>query len=256
MSKKSFSTTNQNIVFIDASKKNNQNNDCENSNFQISPNCPNFNVKNNDDIGVGENIFTQKNYSEFSENRDDDSFNIDKFNNIIPNSFCDNSNYNFLYNINFIGYMPFENKLKSNEAKESQEILNIKKISEMEKEKQLIMKEKELIEKEKALNMKEKELREYEEKLRKEKELIEKERNALNMKEKELIEKETALNMKEKEMREKIEKELREKIEKELREKIEKELREKIEKELREKIQQEFREKEILKKEEKKEKKI
>ena len=134
MSKKSFSTTNQNIVFIDASKKNNQNNDCENSNFQISPNCPNFNVKNNDD-------------------------------------------------------MPFENKLKSNEAKESQETLNIKKISEMEKEKQLVMKEKELIEKEKALNMKEK-----------------------------------ALNMKEKEMREKIEKE--------------------------------FREKEILKKEEKKEKKI
>ena len=127
MSKKSFSTTNQNIVFIDASKKNNQNNDCENSNFQISPNCPNFNVKNNDDIGVGENIFTQKNYSEFSENRDEDSFNIDKFNNIIPNSFCDNSNYNFLYNINFIGYMPFENKLKSNEAKESQETLNIKK---------------------------------------------------------------------------------------------------------------------------------
>ena len=178
-------------------------------------------MKNNDDIGVGENIFTQKNYSEFSENRDDDSFNIDKFNNIIPNSFCDNSNYNFLYNINFIGYMPFENKLKSNEAKESQETLNIKKISEMEKEKQLVMKEKELIEKEKALNMKEK-----------------------------------ALNMKEKEMREKIEKELREKIEKELREKIEKELREKIEKELREKIEKEFREKEILKKEEKKEKKI
>ena len=213
MSKKSFSTTNQNIVFIDASKKNNQNNDCENSNFQISTNCPNFNVKNNDDIGVGENIFTQKNYSEFSENRDDDSFNIDKFNNIIPNSFCDNSNYNFLYNINFIGYMPFENKLKSNEAKESQETLNIKKISEMEKEKQLVMKEKELIEKEKALNMKEK-----------------------------------ALNMKEKEMREKIEKEIREKIEKEMREKIEKEMREKIEKE--------FREKEILKKEEKKEKKI
>ena len=202
-------------------RKKNQNNDCENSNFQISPNCPNFNVKNNDDIGVGENIFTQKNYSEFSENRDDDSFNIDKFNNIIPNSFCDNSNYNFLYNINFIGYMPFENKLKSNEAKESQETLNIKKISEMEKEKQLVMKEKELIEKEKALNMKEK-----------------------------------ALNMKEKEMREKIEKELREKIEKELREKIEKELREKIEKELREKIEKEFREKEILKKEEKKEKKI
>ena len=221
MSKKSFSTTNQNIVFIDASKKNNQNNDCENSNSQISPNCPNFNVKNNDNIDVGENIFTQKNYSEFSENRDDDSFNIDKFNNIIPNSFCDNSNYNFLYNINFIGYMPFENKLKSNEVKESQETLNIKKISEMEKEKQLVMKEKELIEKEKALNMKEK-----------------------------------ALNMKEKEMREKIEKELREKIEKELREKIEKELREKIEKELREKIQQEFREKELLKKEEKKEKKI
>ena len=201
-------------------RKKNQNNDCENSNFQISPNCPNFNVKNNDDIGVGENIFTQKNYSEFSENRDDDSFNIDKFNNIIPNSFCDNSNYNFLYNINFIGYMPFENKLKSNEAKESQETLNIKKISEMEKEKQLVMKEKELIEKEKALNMKEK---------------------ALNMKEK-------ALNMKEKEMREKIEKEIREKIEKEIREKIEKEMREKIEKE--------FREKEILKKEEKKEKKI
>ena len=100
-------------------------------------------MKNNDDIGVGENIFTQKNYSEFSENRDDDSFNIDKFNNIITNSFCDNSNYNFLYNINFIGYMPFENKLKSNEAKESQETLNIKKISEMEKEKQLVMKEKE-----------------------------------------------------------------------------------------------------------------
>jgi len=197
MSKKSFSTTNQNIVFIDASKKNNQNNDCENSNFQISPNCPNFNVKNNDDIGVGENIFTQKNYSEFSENRDDDSFNIDKFNNIIPNSFCDNSNYNFLYNINFIGYMPFENKLKSNEAKESQETLNIKKISEMEKEKQLVMKEKELIEKEKALNMKEKEL-------------IEKEK-ALNMKEKELIEKETALNMEEKEKREKIQQEFREK---------------------------------------------
>ena len=205
MSKKSFSTTNQNIVFIDASKKNNQNNDCENSNYQISPNCPNFNVKNNDDIGVGENIFTQKNYSEFSENRDDDSFNIDNINNIIPNSFCDKSNYNFLYNINFIGYMPFENKLKSNEAKESQETLNIKKISEMEKEKQLVMKEQELIEKEK-----------------------------------ELIEKETALNMKEKEMREKIEKEIREKIEKEMREKI----------------QQEFREKEILKKEEKKEKKI
>ena len=192
MSKKSFSTTNQNIVFIDASKKNNQNNDCENSNFQISPNCPNFNVKNNDDIGVGENIFTQKNYSEFSENRDDDSFNIDKFNNIIPNSFCDNSNYNFLYNINFIGCMPFENKLKSNEAKESQETLNIKKISEMEKEKQLVMKEKEL---------------------------IEKERNALKMKEIELMEKEKALNMKEKEMREKIEKEIREKIEKEFREK-------------------------------------
>ena len=185
-------------------------------------------MKNNDDIGVGENIFTQKNYSEFSENRDDDSFNIDKFNNIIPNSFCDNSNYNFLYNINFIGYMPFENKLKSNKAKESQETLNIKKISEMEKEKQLVMKEKELIEKEKALNMKEK---------------------ALNMKEK-------ALNMKEKEMREKIEKEIREKIEKEIREKIEKEMREKIEKEMREKIEKEFREKEILKKEEKKEKKI
>ena len=146
-------------------------------------------MKNNDDIGVGENIFTQKNYSEFSENRDDDSFNIDNINNIIPNSYCDKSNYNFLYNINFIGYMPFENKLKSNEAKESQETLNIKKISEMEKEKQLVMKEQELIEKEK-----------------------------------ELIEKETALNMKEKEMREKIEKE--------------------------------FREKEILKKEEKKEKKI
>ena len=162
-------------------RKKNQNNDCENSNFQISTNCPNFNVKNNDDIGVGENIFTQKNYSEFSENRDDDSFNIDKFNNIIPNSFCDNSNYNFLYNINFIGYMPFENKLKSNEAKESQETLNIKKISEMEK---------------------------------------------------------------------------REKIEKEIREKIEKEIREKIEKEMREKIEKEFREKEILKKEEKKEKKI
>ena len=182
-------------------RKKNQNNDCENSNFQISPNCPNFNVKNNDDIGVGENIFTQKNYSEFSENRDDDSFNIDKFNNIIPNSFCDNSNYNFLYNINFIGYMPFENKLKSNEAKESQETLNIKKISEMEKEKQLVMKEKELIEKETALNMKEKEMREKIEK----------------------------------ELRQKIEKELREKIEKELREKIEKELREKIEKEFREK---------------------
>ena len=192
MSKKSFSTTNQNIVFIDASKKNNQNNDCENSNFQISPNCPNFNVKNNDDIGVGENIFTQKNYSEFSENRDDDSFNIDKFNNIAPNYFCNNSNYNFLYNINFIGCMPFENKLKSNEAKESQETLNIKKISEMEKEKQLVMKEKEL---------------------------IEKERNALKMKEIELMEKEKALNMKEKEMREKIEKEIREKIEKEFREK-------------------------------------
>ena len=133
-------------------------------------------MKNNDDIGVGENIFTQKNYSEFSENRDDDSFNIDKFNNIIPNSFCDNSNYNFLYNINFIGYMPFENKLKSNEAKESQETLNIKKISEMEKEKQLVMKEQELIEKEK-----------------------------------ELIEKETALNMEEKEKREKIQQEFREK---------------------------------------------
>ena len=220
MSKKSFSTTNQNIVFIDASKKNNQNNDCENSNSQISPNCPNFNVKNNDNIDVGENIFTQKNDSEFGENRDDDSFNIDNINNIIPNSYCDKSNYNFLYNINFIGCMPFENKLKSNEAKESQETLNIKKISEMEKEKQLVMKEKELIEKEKALNMKEK---------------------ALNMKEK-------ALNMKEKEMREKIEKEIREKIEKEIREKIEKEMREKI--------QQEFREKEILKKEEKKEKKI
>ena len=225
MSKKSFSTTNQNIVFIDASKKNNQNNDCENSNSQISLNCPNFNVKNNDNIDVGENIFTQKNYSEFSENRDDDSFNIDNINNIIPNSFCDKSNYNFLYNINFIGYMPFENKLKSNEAKESQETLNIKKISEMEKEKQLVMKEKELIEKEKALNMKEKalnmkekalnmkekELREYEEKLRKEKELIEKERNALNMKEKELIKKETALNMEEKEKREKIQQEFREK---------------------------------------------
>ena len=234
MSKKSFSTTNQNIVFIDASKKNNQNNDCENSNFQISPNCPNFNVKNNDDIGVGENIFTQKNYSEFSENRDDDSFNIDKFNNIIPNSFCDNSNYNFLYNINFIGYMPFENKLKSNEAKESQETLNIKKISEMEKEKQLVMKEQELIEKETALNMKEKEMRENEEKLRKEKELIEKEK-ALNMKEKELIEKErNALNMEKKEL-----------IKKETALNME-------EKEKREKIQQEFREKEILKKEEKK----
>jgi len=162
-------------------------------------------VKNNDDIGVGENIFTQKNYSEFSENRDDDSFNIDKFNNIIPNSFCDNSNYNFLYNINFIGYMPFENKLKSNEAKESQETLNIKKISEMEKEKQLVMKEK-----------------------------VNKKKKALNMKEKEI----------------------REKIEKEIREKIEKEIREKIEKEMREKIEKEFREKEILKKEEKKEKKI
>ena len=200
MSKKSFSTTNQNIVFIDASKKNNQNNDCENSNSQISPNCPNFNVKNNDNIDVGENIFTQKNDSEFGENRDDDSFNIDNINNIIPNSFCDKSNYNFLYNINFIGYMPFENKLKSNEAKESQETLNIKKISEMEKEKQLVMKEQELIEKEK-----------------------------------ELIEKETALNMKEKEMREKIEKEIREKIEKEIREKIEKEMREKIQQEFREK---------------------
>jgi len=192
MSKNSFSTTNQNIVFIDASKKNNQNNNCENSNSQISPNCPNFNVKNNDDIDVGENIFTQKNYSEFSDNRDDDSFNIDNINNIIPNSFCDKSNYNFLYNINFIGCMPFENKLKSNEAKESQETLNIKKISEMEKEKQLVMKEKEL---------------------------IEKERNALKMKEIELMEKEKALNMKEKEMREKIEKEIREKIEKEFREK-------------------------------------
>ena len=192
MSKKSLSTTNQNIVFIDASKKNNQNNDCENSNSQISPNCPNFNVKNNDNIDVGENIFTQKNDSEFSENRDDDSFNIDNINNIIPNSYCDKSNYNFLYNINFIGCMPFENKLKSNEAKESQETLNIKKISEMEKEKQLVMKEQELIEKEK-----------------------------------ELIEKETALNMKEKEMREKIEKEIREKIEKEMREKIQQEFREK-----------------------------
>lgn len=173
-------------------KKNNQNNDCENSNSQISPNCPNFNVKNNDNIDVGENIFTQKNDSEFGENRDDDSFNIDNINNIIPNSYCDKSNYNFLYNINFIGCMPFENKLKSNEAKESQETLNIKKISEMEKEKQLVMKEQELIEKEK-----------------------------------ELIEKETALNMKEKEMREKIEKEIREKIEKEMREKIQQEFREK-----------------------------
>jgi hypothetical protein len=198
-------------------------------------------VKNNDNIDVGENIFTQKNYSEFSENRDDDSFNIDNINNIIPNSFCDKSNYNFLYNINFIGYMPFENKLKSNEAKESQETLNIKKISEMEKEKQLVMKEQELIEKEKelieketALNMKEKEMRENEEKLRKEKELIEKEK-ALNMKEKELIEKErNALNMEKKEL-----------IKKETALNME-------EKEKREKIQQEFREKEILKKEEKK----
>jgi len=198
-------------------------------------------MKNNDDIGVGENSFTQKNDSEFSENRDDDSFNIDKFNNITPNYFCNNSNYNFLYNINFIGCMPFENKLKSNEAKESQETLNIKKISEMEKEKQLAMKEKELIEKEKelieketALNMKEKEMREIEEKLRKEKELIEKEK-ALNMKEKELIEKErNALNMKKKEL-----------IKKETALNME-------EKEKREKIQQEFREKKILKKEEKK----
>ena len=196
-------------------RKKNQNNDCENSNFQISTNNQNLkmlNMKNNDDIDLGEN--TQKYSSEFSVNREDDSFNINLFNNSILNSLSDKSNYNFLYNINFIGYMPFETNLKSNEVKEIQKTVNTKNTTEMIKEKQLAMKEKEL------------------------------------------IEKETALNMKEKEMREKIEKELREKIEKELREKIEKELREKIEKELREKIQQEFREKEILKKEEKKEKKI
>ena len=75
-------------MLIDASKKNNQNNGCENSNFQISTNNQKLkmlNMKNNDDIDIGEN--SQKYSSEFSVNGEDDSFNINQFNNSIPNYF-------------------------------------------------------------------------------------------------------------------------------------------------------------------------
>ena len=98
MSKKSLNTTNQNILFIDSSKKNKQNNASENSNIQISTGSQNFkmcNVENND-IGIGENIYSRKASSELSGKEEDDSFNIHKFNNSIPNYMGNKSNIIYL----------------------------------------------------------------------------------------------------------------------------------------------------------------